>query len=191
MGAELFEKLANLIVQEVPSDQIAMVLGVSDAELVTLRESPEAKEAVAQLIANKIEDDQTLNDGWDSVEATALGIVVDNMKWNKDAKFALQVATLANKAQRKGAKANKPLQATSGVRAVIQLNMNFVKELQSGTQRTMQQVNTMEKKQTDSVNPKVLERMLNDSDTEILDIAEVEDNDILAGMQFAIAGAID
>ena len=175
---ELLEKIANLIVAETPMDQIAMVCGLSEQEVILLRDSDEGKKSVAIVMAERIEDEQNTNLGWDAVERDAIGIVLDNLKWNKDPRFALAAAAQANKAVRRGKNPNVPLDASNGVRAVINLQMNFVKHLEKSTQEARVIDETaFEQKMVDCMEPAKIESLLEAG----LKKVTVDDEDELPG----------
>ena len=170
---ELLEKIANLTVAETPTDQIALVCGLSEAEVDLLKDSDEGKKAIAIVMAERIEDEQNTNLGWDAVERDAIGIVLDNLKWNKDPRFALAAAAQANKAIRRGKNVNAPLDASSGVRAVINLQMNFVKHLEKSTQEARVIDETaFEQKMVDCMEPTKIESLLEAGRKKEVDNAE-------------------
>jgi len=177
---ELLERIANLFVAETPVAQIAMVTGLEIAEVTQLKETPECKRQIAIIMAENIEDAQNLNSGWDAVETTAIGIVIDNLKWNKDPRFALAAAAQANKAVRRGRAGNHALNATNEVRAVINLQMNFIDHLQKATHTTSNTTVELERKMVDCMEPTKIEKLLEGPEKQ----TEDADN-ILPGFEMA------
>lgn len=133
------EKMARMALFDVPEVQIAKAVGLPDiADIIV---SPEYKNILAEISTTYFEQNQQLNDGWNSVEALALGTVIDNLQWSKDPDFALRAAMLANKAQRRGDIAQQPINGQAGARAVINLTANFIQKLQQfGMENTAPQV---------------------------------------------------
>lgn len=129
------EKMARMALFDVPEVQIAKALGLSDiADIIV---SEEYKSILSDISTEYFEQNQQLNDGWNSVEALALGIVVTNLSWSKDPDFALRAASMANKARRRGDVTQQPINGQAGARAVINLTANFIQKLQQfGMEKT-------------------------------------------------------
>ncbi len=180
LKTELIERVAQLTISEVSNIQIGMITGMSVAEVVQLKETAECKRQVAILMGEQLEEEQNLNNGWDAVENQAIGIVLDNLKWNKDPKFALQAAAQANRAVRRGKVGNQALNAANGARAVINLQMNFVKMLENSTQKALQQDVQFEKKMVDCLEPTKIEALLD---------TKVEVEDLLPGFDEVVEAA--
>ena len=124
------ERLVQMLLYEVPVKQIASALGISEGRVSQLSEEENIRERVSLATLEHMEEDRSINDGWNSVEAIALTTLLDTMKYNKDADFALKAAMTANRAQRRGQLHNQPLNGQVGARAVVILNANFVERLQ-------------------------------------------------------------
>jgi len=136
-----FEKIANLLILEVPESQIAAAVGFSVGRISQLKEDPKFKEFFAGKIAAHYEQHKEVNDGWDAVERDALSVVVTALQWSKDPDFALKAAMIANKAQRRGqAAANRPINNDLGARVVLNLNQTFVNQIQSGERQVQKQI---------------------------------------------------
>lgn len=125
---DAIERLASMIAAGIPQTQIAEALGLSEGRISQLKDTDEFRTALAEKQAAKFEEQQELNDGWDSVERRALKVVVDNLKWNNNPDFALKAAMVANRATRRGG--NQTLPTNMGSHAVINLSVNFLQKLQ-------------------------------------------------------------
>lgn len=125
-----FDKIARMALFDIPQTQIAKAVGLSDSRISQIVETEEYKTVLSAISIEYFERNQQLNDGWQSVEALALGTVVDNLAWNKDPDFALRAAMIANKAQKRGETAKQPIDAQAGARAVFHLTQNFIQKLQ-------------------------------------------------------------
>ncbi len=129
LNAAKLEKIARMALFDVPEAQIAKAVGVSDiAEYI---ESQEYKDVLARISTEYFEQNQQLNDGWNSIEALALTAVIDNLTWSKDPDFALRAAGMANKANRRGDVTQQPINGQAGARAVFHLTQNFIQKLQN------------------------------------------------------------
>ena len=113
---------------DVPEAQIAKAVGLPD--ITEAFELTEYKEILARISTEYFEQNQQLNDGWNSVEAMALTTVINNLEWSKDPDYALRAAMLANKANRRGDVTQQPINGQAGARAVFHLTANFIEKLQ-------------------------------------------------------------
>lgn len=138
MERPILEKVARMVLFGVPQTQIAKAISVSDSRVSQIIELEEYKEILADVSTEYFEQHQSLNDGWNSVEALALSQVVNSLQWSKDPDFALRAASMANKAQRRGNANNRPIDGQTGARAVFYLTTTFIDKLQ--------QLNITEKK---------------------------------------------
>ncbi len=128
INRDKLEKMARMSLFEVPENQIAKATGVSD--IAAAMDTKEFKDILAEISTEYFERNQQLNDGWNSVEALALGVVVDTLVWSKDPDFALRAATMANRANRRGDVAQQPINGQAGARAVFHLTATFIQKLQ-------------------------------------------------------------
>ncbi len=130
VNSEQLEKIARMALYDVPYKQIAHAVSLTEAEIITIMEGEEYKELLDTLSTDHFEKYNSLNDGWDMAEAVALKGVLDHLEWAKDPDFALKVATMANRATRRGQVNNRVIDGQAGVRAVIHLSAQFVDKLQ-------------------------------------------------------------
>lgn len=127
---EIFTRIAKLKGMEVPEHQIAAAVGLDEEKLAVILASEKYKAKFSELQLGKYDRHETLNEGWDTVEDDALATVLTYLKTTNDPEYALKAAAMANKAQRRGAHANVPINGGVQAAAVIQLNAVFVKKLQ-------------------------------------------------------------
>jgi len=128
--AQRLEKIARMDLYDVPHGQIAHAVGLSEGRITQIMESDKYKNIIENLTSEHFEKNRTLNEGWDSIEATAMNNVITHLNWTKDADYSLKAAALANRAARRGQNNNRPLDGRAGVRAVIHLTAQFVDKLQ-------------------------------------------------------------
>lgn len=131
------EKMARMVLFDVPEEQIARAVGMP--EITDALESKEFKDILSSVSTEYFEHNQQLNDGWNSIEALALGTIVENLTWSRDPDFALRAAAVANKAHRRGDVSQQPINGQAGARAVINLTANFIDKLQQfnmGTEKS-------------------------------------------------------
>ncbi len=131
---ELIDRIARMEAMHVPHAQIAMALGLDETHVSTIVIAPKCQEMVRNLLAQQFDKAQTLNDGWDMIEAAGANVVLQSLQVNPDADFALRAVIAANRASRRGTHGNRPIQADAGARVVVELNANFVEKLQQNFQ---------------------------------------------------------
>ena len=133
VSVERLEKIARMVLYDVPHTQIALAVGISESRVSQILETEKFKDSMQAIATERFEQDSSINDGWDHLEATALKSVLDRMQWDSDPDFSLKAAIMANKAQRRGQFNNRPLDGRDGVRAVINLTAQFIDQLQQNT----------------------------------------------------------
>lgn len=130
METKHVEKIAKMVIANVPQNQIATACGVSEGLITQVMATTEYKVIEQEISVLKFEESQMLNQGWDSVEALGVKSTLLALQHNPDPEFALKAAVVANKAIRRGTHNNNPIPQSAGVRAVIHLNPVFVDKLQ-------------------------------------------------------------
>ncbi len=123
------QKIARMAAFEIPSVQIARAMGLTEGRVSQIVNSDEYKVVLASVSTEFFEQNQLLNDGWDSIEATSLNTLMTNLQWSNDPDFALRVAAVANKANRRGSISNRMIDGQMGARAVFHLTANFIDKL--------------------------------------------------------------
>lgn len=164
MAANL-EKIAKMELFGVSQKQIAETSGLTDGRISQIINSDEYKVIKGELETTYIENNQTLNEGWDQLEALALNQLVEVLQWSQDADFALKAAAMANRANRRG-NSNQPLDGRVGVRAVIHLQQVFVERLQQVQINQAQTNGEIPQKETNVMTPGDVERSFVDTLTE-------------------------
>lgn len=166
---ERLEKIAHMEMLDIPRVQIASAIGVSEGRITQICDSAPYKEVALRLITENFEQQQTMNDGWDTIEAQALAVVLDRLKYTKDADFALKAAIMSNKAHRRGSKGNRPIDAGLSPRAVINLSAHFVQKIQQINIQNNNAVSgngqngnkkVIEHKRVDIMSPDAVEKLL-------------------------------
>ena len=128
MAANL-EKIARMDVIGVPQKEIAGAVGLSEGRISQILDTDEYKVLKAGLTNEAYEKNQSLNEGWDLLEAESLNRLLERLAWSSDPDFVLKAAAVANRANRRG-NANQPIDGRLGVRAVIHLKQTFINHLQ-------------------------------------------------------------
>lgn len=159
-----YEQIAAMLTYGVPQKSIAEAMGLSEGRISQIVADPRFAEYKSNALAESLAKSKSLDDGWDAIEQMALGVVAENLKYNKDPEFALKAASLSNRASRRGQNAtiNAP---AAGERVVLNLNQTFLGQLQElnacNTTVIEQKIDGMrEKKQSDMLSPKALEALL-------------------------------
>ena len=130
METKHLEKIANMVLVNVPQNQIAAACNVSESRISQIINLPEYKLIEQKVAVDKFEESEMLNMGWDSVEALGVKHTILALNNNPEPEFALKAALVANKAVRRGTFQNQPIPQSAGIRAVIHLNPVFVDKLQ-------------------------------------------------------------
>ncbi len=124
------EKIARMVLFDVPQVNIAKAVGLTEGRISQIIATEEFSKILEGLAADKFDQNNTLNEGWDKIEALALNNIIQVLDHNMDADFSLRAATMANRAQRRGRLGNQPIDGRQGARAVFHLTANFVDKLQ-------------------------------------------------------------
>ncbi len=127
-----WEILANYKIQRVPQQQIAEVLGVSEGLISQEVTSEEFQAFYTEHLKKHASLTNEFDDGWDALEKVAVGNLLETIQYIKDPKFNLQIAMVANKAQRRQSRFNHPLDAAAaGAQpVVVQLRTTFINKVQ-------------------------------------------------------------
>ena len=123
------ERIAKMEHAGVSHDQIAAACGIDLANLTTLMDKDKFKVVLAKIAGEAFDKFDTLNQGWDMVESTAINHVFDHLERAPDPDFALKAAALANKAQRRGRHQNNPINVQPNSQAIIQVSVSFAEKL--------------------------------------------------------------
>lgn len=172
---ELYEKVARLEAASVPHMQIAKAVGLSPGRITQILKEDLCQRYLQEAVEENLEFAQTVNDGWDGVESTALVTVLKHLKVTSDPKFALQAAVMANKATRKGRAGDRVIDGRDGATSVIVLNAPFMQRLEQyvmGADNAVKVIENGEQKEADFMNPTEVETVFS------MDKREKSDYDI-------------
>lgn len=123
-------QIAHMIIAQVPQNQIAEAMGYADESRISqILQEPTYQAIENKLRLEKIEQTRAFNDSWDGAEAKALNLVHEYLETGADAEYALKVAVMANKAQKRGRNAGA-IPGQNGMRAAIGLPTHVVQNLQ-------------------------------------------------------------
>lgn len=124
-----YDRIASMVAMGVPDTQIAEAVALSPGRISQIKDDTVFQEMLAAKYAARMEENAQFDSSWDSVEKQSLKVLNDTLKYNRNPEFALKVAMVANKAQRRGQQ-NVTLPTHMGDRVVINLNASFVGKLQ-------------------------------------------------------------
>lgn len=115
--------------------EICDTLGVESGELKALVES-EDFQSIRQVVQLEIARGKVdIDGGWDSAERAAIHSVNEYIDANPlDIDTALKIASVANKAERRGEKANQAIGGQQGGVVTISLKQTYVNAIQNGNQ---------------------------------------------------------
>lgn len=134
-----WEVLANYMEQGIAQTKIAQILGVSDAAVSLTVNDPEFQLFYTEHLKKVSSVKNDYDEGWDGLEKLALGNLIKVMGHSAvmfDPKLNLQIAMVANKAQRRLSRFNTPLNAENAgaTPVVVSLQTVYINKLQQNTQ---------------------------------------------------------
>lgn len=135
---EMLEKIASMKLANYPQSQIAEAIGVDDSRVSQLMEKESFKQVYQELSSKKFGLHNELDNSWDDIENKSLDIIKQHLSFSNDADYALRAAAVANKSQRRTSASNTPLPVGEGLRAVVELPINFIQQI-NNTQINIQQ----------------------------------------------------
>lgn len=104
-----------------PKSAIIAAMGLSEDTYEKFNSRAEVKQAVLTSESNRLNTAKVMDEGWDVIENTAMGVVLDAVRYSQDPDYALRAAAVANKAirrRREDAKIAYQNQATQDYHAV-------------------------------------------------------------------------
>lgn len=140
------KQLIALHKASLPPLKILKILGVTQDELEAMEDSPQFKEAEIK----EAENDNLLDNTWDSVEKKALRNITIELASNPDPLFSLQVAKAANGAMRRSFKRAEMLHRPASLLAQSQANQFNLSQSSSTTIINLDK-RTLELLQSDSM----------------------------------------
>ena len=158
---DVFERIARMEQMGVKTSEIAQATGLTPGRISQIKADSNYKTMLANIEVSNLERFQSLNKGWDNVEAMSLTNVLQALKENPDPDFALRAASVANKASRHG-RHNIPLNGNHGVRAVVHLNAVFAEKLQQNfnIKDRRSHMETLDQKDSSFMPPNEVETLL-------------------------------
>ena len=176
MEAKQLEKIARMALSGITQDDIGKVFQVSGSYISQVMALPEYQLKEQEIATVRFEEQDTLNRGWDAVEAKGVSVALAHLRAAPDPEFALKAAAVANRASRRGSvHHNTPINPTgAGPRSVINLNATFVQKVQNNFQIDLDKKNGLEQNKKDSnfLAPKAVQELLttkDDDETKLFD----------------------
>lgn len=163
MDKKQLEKIARMAYANIPQTQIAAAMSVTEGFISQIMESAEYKTEIDKIVAEKFEESQLVDQGWDGIEALGIRATVEALQHNPDPDFALRAAVVANKAVRRSQHRNQPINPDLGARTVVHLKQVFVNKLQNATKEIAERTTTTlqdNQKETDFLEPSKVQELL-------------------------------
>lgn len=145
--------------------QIADILLLSYEQVVSVHDTEEFKKKYHEEADRAIQDQIDRDEGWDAVEAESLAILLSGLKFNRDPKFALMAAKMANSAERRARNKIQPkvigedLPPGQTNIIVLQINKNYAERDNSQIDITPRP-QSIPLKQSDVPAPKLVDQLL-------------------------------
>lgn len=166
MDAVTRTRIGALSAHGLSDQQIADMLLLSIEQILAARNSQEFKTKYAQVADEEIQKQLDIADGWDAVEEKAIAHVIETLAYNRDPKYALAAARIANSAHRRKPSANPNVINAGAVTnniIVLNLNRNYVAKTTSGESGMIDvtpRPGKVERKVSDLPSPKDVENLL-------------------------------
>lgn len=125
-------KIARMVLAGIGHVQIAAASGVSEGRISQILKTEDYKAEEELIAAEKFEEMDLLNQGWDGIENLGVQRVMEALQYDPEPEFALRAAAVANKAARRGGRHGQQMinPQNAGVRAIINLKAEFIEKLQ-------------------------------------------------------------
>ena len=176
---EVYERIAKMENIGVKPSEIAVATGLTESRISQIRTDVIYKEILAGLSVSELESFQTLNQGWDQIEALSVNNILVELANNPDVDTSLKAASLANKATRRG-RQNVPLGGQGGGRAVLHMNNTFINKLNAIPTTIIdrrEQMKSLEQKDSSFLPPSSVEELLKP-----VHVIEEEPDDIIGSL---------
>lgn len=155
------EKLARMAHAGVGTKQLSNIVGLTESKLEVILKSDEFNAEIAKIESEAFENLSLMNQGWDGIEEKAMSQVLNHLSNVPDPDYALKAAVVANKAQRRGTQhQNAPIQIQPNLQTVIELNVDFVNQLQQSFSVSERQVKELPLKDTNMLSVKGVQSKL-------------------------------
>ena len=187
---EVLERIAQLVLYDVPHRQIAQTVGLSEGRLSQLvNDDEQFQQILSEKSIAHHEEMQTVNDGWDALEAQAIERMLQYINMTSDPEFMIKVAAVANKAQRRGRYSNDTIKPQgNGSHVVINLNGAFVGKMQENFKIITDRKPKLLQKEADAIAPEKIKEMLASDKMKVEENADSRlgsstiDHDALSGL---------
>lgn len=161
-------RIGSLCAHGLSDLQIADILLLTQEQVTACHNSPEYKQKYAEVAEERIQRQIDLEEGWDAVETAGIAQILETLKHNRDPKFALGAAAIANKAiRRKNSNGNQIVLDNSRPQEnnviILQLNKVYVNSSTNGENKTLDitpRKLEQPRQRSDLPSPKLVEEML-------------------------------
>jgi len=161
---EQLGKLARMKAAGMQAVDIAAATNLSESRLSQIFSSEEYLTIAEVVSSEQFEQQEMVNQGWDGIEALGITRVLEALDSDPDPDFALKAAALANKAVRRGAHQNNPINPVgAGLKAVVVLNNTFIENLRGNAvlgEKSTEANLTNQKKAVNFLAPKCVQDLL-------------------------------
>ena len=159
------KKVGVLAAYGLSDRDIADALLLSQEQINYARNSDHFKQAYSRQAQDRAQRAIDLEEGWDAVESTGLATVLETMRTNRDPRFHLQAAFVANRARRRSpASIGRVIDAgKAGNVIMLTMNKNYISTNNKGGEISIRaQTNPAElpRKMSDVLSPKRVGELL-------------------------------
>ena len=161
------ERIACLAARGLSDYSIADIILLSIDHIKAVKESPEFKNKYANEADRIIQEQIDRDEGWDGIETKALETLLETMRFNRDPKFALQTAMIANRAERRAKTGKKDpaiIDASIADRGsnivILNVNKTYIQNQQNNSVDAVPNKGKIPLKQSDIPSPKLVESIL-------------------------------
>lgn len=182
-------RVASLSARNVSDMAISDVLLLTIEQVLGCKNTEEYKKKYAEVAEEIIQAQIDRDEGWDAIETRALEVVFETLKYNRDPKYALSAAALANKAERRNSSGKGPhiIDNSGQTNNVIVLNLNktYVNNVNETGVGGQAKVINQPQKRNDLPSPKIVEALLAPVTQEVKKpMSDLEKEFELAGVVF-------
>lgn len=178
-------KLARMVEQGVPENELANIFETTPTQLSTVLASPKYIQALAHVHEEAYSKQELLNNGWDGIEEFAMSTVLSHLQGpTPDPDYALKAAAFANKAVRRGKHVNEPIVVQPNMQSVIQLNATYVGKLEQNFHVVERPPAAIEKATTNMLSVKGVKSLLGSGEKVVTQEVVIDD---MAGIDFVNA----
>lgn len=130
---ERYEKIASMLLHQVPQNQIAAAVGLSEGRISQITDLEEFKEIYAEVATSFHEEQKMLDEAADAIERLAATSVINYLQSSRDPDYALKAFAVANRATRRSNRHvnNTPIPVREGARVVINMPAVFMEKIKS------------------------------------------------------------